>query len=102
MKAIANLMIVPLANSAKCIGKLLTNRGKTESTCATASDYVTIRDREFFHIITEKFPDQSLYSVSANRISDFFTDRYTKTRRCTRRFADKYYEIWRNPLFRIG
>jgi hypothetical protein len=55
MEAMANLMIVPLANSAECIGKFLTNCGVPEVSCATACDYAVIRYREFF-LLLRKIP----------------------------------------------
>jgi hypothetical protein len=74
MEAMANLMIVPLANSAECIGKFLTNCGVSEASCATACDYDVIRYREFFPVGTEKFPDQPFQSISDNRIANLLAD----------------------------
>ena len=74
MAATANLMIVPLTNSAECIGKFLTNCGVTKGSCAAAYNYVAVRYREFFPVFTEKFPDQPLQSISDNSIADFPAD----------------------------
>jgi hypothetical protein len=74
MEAMANLMIVPLANSAECIGKFLTNCGVSEASCATACDYDVIRYREFFPVGAEKFPDQPFQSISDNRIANLLAD----------------------------
>jgi hypothetical protein len=74
MEAIANLMIVPLAKSAECIGKFLTNCGVTEVYCAAAYNNIAVRYREFFPVVTEKFPDQPLQSISDNSIADLLAD----------------------------
>jgi hypothetical protein len=74
MEAIANLVIDPLANSVKCIGEFLTNFSIAEVNGITACNYVTVRQWEFHHVSPEKFPDKSLHAVSANSITNFFTD----------------------------
>jgi hypothetical protein len=74
MKAIVNLMIVPLANSAECIGKFLTNCGVTEVSSAAAYNYAAVRCREFFPVGPEKLPDHPLQPVSGNRIANLPAD----------------------------